>query len=1525
MANNNNNFTLIDWKKKIPEGPEENIKWQIANGKYEMHSPRLNDLDISVLLPHCVDTRNKILSAVSSDNHKAASLFRVFPRTISFVLRAIWDNIIQDIPNDATEEEFDLCLKDFIAAHVTAEDRHDLLSQLRMARKPRDVQVQTFFYRMREINEYIPWMPGNEPALTNDQIKQAFYDAMPNTWRDRYLSAGRSVHTDSLAQLVQYFRQQETLTIKKQLENENSSKNKSSFHSRRQDNDSRFKTNDRKRPKFLRKKEKRSSIDLKNSDPKKRKTDADVDCPFHPNMHKWGDCYENIRNINSPLNKNKKDEAKSKTKKSENFNLETALETNDPMDLGDPSLNLAGTSCPHNDWVYDMDNLIIHNFAVASAHDHSQIEVDNEERVFEFANYMTEQFVLGDENKNTWEFNSENNTYRAFEDSLKPIGLLKADRIQNIVHNKPLKVLFDTGSANTFIHVKCLPKGAVPNLTNRINVLTLTGTKQTNRSVILKGISLPEFSPTKKIDQDVHAYVFDQDSPYDMIVGNDVLLPIGFDFLLSIKAMKWFDSIVPWKPISYFQDPLINGFLNEAHCFFLETAQENAIDDHFPCVLNYYAKCSEIKTSKYELVPTQDVVDAQQHLSSEQRKDLFQVLDQFQPLFNGNLIAQGKLPTFNGPLVSLELIENAKPFQCRPYPIAAKNRDIFKRELDRLEGIGVLSRTGPQQWLAPTFIVPKKDGRVRFVSDFRALNKCIKRKVYNLPRIHDILKKRNGYRYFTKIDISMQFYAFEMDETAKDLCTITTPFGNYRYNRLPMGVKQSPDVAQAHMENLFRDLAEVDVYIDDIGIFSNSWEDHLKSIQKVLEILTASNFTVNPLKCEWGVQETDWLGYWLTPHGLKPWQKKIDAILALDRPKTVTQLRSFIGGVTFYRDMFNRRSHILAPLTQQVGKKTLIWSNECQEAFDRIKAVLAEQAFLKYPDHNKPFHIYCDASDIQLGAAIIQDNCPVAFYSRKLSGPQRNYTVGEKELLSVVETLKEYRTMLYGAPEIHIYTDHKNNTFHKFNTQRVLRWRLFLEEYGPTFHFLDGEKNTLADMLSRLPFSERQDTVASIKNPQDLYRDAELFKARTQEYDPLDPISNSLSMMAIESSDDLVHCFAHLPDQSGIPFQLDFGTIAQAQERDAALTALKAKFPLQYVDRLLATDTNVCCHTTKPDDPLRIYLPDELLENSVRWYHLALSHVGSNRLFDTMSMHFYNKNLNSVIEKVVSTCDTCQRYKTVGRQHGELAPREAALIPWQEVAVDLIGPWTLNVAGQELKFLALTIIDTVTNLTEIVRIHAPTSAHVALQFENTWLARYPRPSHCLHDQGGEFTGYAFQQMLLRNGIHDHCSTSRNPQANSLCERMHLVVGNALRALSTLNPPAGIVEANQLVDTALANAMFAHRSAFNSAIKTTPGGLAFGHDMIMALPLIADLQLIRSHRQQLIDQRLIKANQKRFSYDYRVGQQVLKLAYKPLKLEPRALSGPHTIEQIHTNGTVTIRLAPHIVERISLRRIKPYRH
>jgi hypothetical protein len=181
--------------------------------------------------------------------------------------------------------------------------------------------------------------------------------------------------------------------------------------------------------------------------------------------------------------------------------------------------------------------------------------------------------------------------------------------------------------------------------------------------------------------------------------------------------------------------------------------------------------------------------------------------------------------------------------------------------------------------------------------------------------ITDNLRKHSGYKFFTKLGVTMQYYMFELDKESQDICTIITPFGKYKYLRLPVELKCSLDIAQTAMENVLSDIEDANIYIDDVSVFSRDCNHHVNLLATFYANYAKYGFTVNPLKCEWAVKETGWLGNWLATRGLKPRKKKIDAILHLDHPCNAMELCMFIGCVNYYRDMWPSCAHILKPLT----------------------------------------------------------------------------------------------------------------------------------------------------------------------------------------------------------------------------------------------------------------------------------------------------------------------------------------------------------------------------------------------------------------------------------------------------------------------------------------------------------------------------------------------------------------------------------------------------------------------------------
>ena len=407
--------------------------------------------------------------------------------------------------------------------------------------------------------------------------------------------------------------------------------------------------------------------------------------------------------------------------------------------------------------------------------------------------------------------------------------------------------------------------------------------------------------------------------------------------------------------------------------------------------------------------------------------------------------------------------------------------------------------------------------------------------------------------------------------------------------------------------------------------------------------------------------------------------KKVEAMHNIAPPKNKRELRRFIGMVNYYRDMWIRRSHVLTPLTQLTSLTAKWqWGEEEQNAFELIKKIISRETLLAYPDFNDVFDIHTDASHTQLGAVISQNGKPIAFYSRKLNPAQTRYTTTERELLAIVETLKEFRNILLGQ-RIRVYTDHQNLTYKAFNTERVMRWRLILEEFGPELLYIKGEKNIVADALSRLSLNETQ-----FHPPQSVHAMAEVYGLDKEEL-----------------SSDI--------------FPLRFRHIEEYQSRDKALLRKLASKSVGYTLNSFrggGKSRDLVCLNDK------IVIPKPLRKRVVEWYHTQLCHPGETRTEQTIRQHFTWANLRKDVQDICRKCPTCQKSKKHTIKYGHLKPKEAEVTPWETLCVDLIGPYKIDRKNKKsLTLWCVTMIDPATGWFEVREIPDKNAITVANQVE----------------------------------------------------------------------------------------------------------------------------------------------------------------------------------------------------------------
>jgi hypothetical protein len=354
---------------------------------------------------------------------------------------------------------------------------------------------------------------------------------------------------------------------------------------------------------------------------------------------------------------------------------------------------------------------------------------------------------------------------------------------------------------------------------------------------------------------------------------------------------------------------------------------------------------------------------------------------------------------------------------------------------------------------------------------------CSKADSYPIPRIEDCIDKIGSAKYVTKFDLLKGYWQVPLTERAKQISAFVTPNGFYQFKVMPFGMKNAPATFQRLINSIIADIDGCEAYIDDLVLYADTWDKHMEQILKLFEKLSHANLTVNLVKSDFCHATVTYLGHIVGQGQVKPIEAKVQAINEFPAPTNKKELMRFLGMAGYYRKYCQNFSVIAYPMTNLLKKNSKFeWSNSCQEAFDKIKAILVSSPVLSTPDFDKQFNLTVDASDVGCGAVLTQigeDKIehPIGYFSKKFNIHQKNYSTVEKECLGLWLAMQHFEVYLSPTKyPILVYTDHNPLTFlhrMKNKNQRILRWCLTLQEFNMTVKHIKGKDNVIADTLSR--------------------------------------------------------------------------------------------------------------------------------------------------------------------------------------------------------------------------------------------------------------------------------------------------------------------------------------------------------------------------------------------------------------------------------------------------------------------------
>lgn len=730
--------------------------------------------------------------------------------------------------------------------------------------------------------------------------------------------------------------------------------------------------------------------------------------------------------------------------------------------------------------------------------------------------------------------------------------------------------------------------------------------------------------------------------------------------------------------------------------------------------------------------------------------------------------------------------EQTRPVHQNPYRVSPKEREVIKGQVQEMLEDDVIQPSN-SPWASPVVLVRKKDNTLRFCVDYRKLNSVTKRDVYPLPRIDDTLDRLRHARYFSSLDLKSGYWQIEVDERDREKTAFVTPDGLYEFKALPFGLCCAPATFQRMMDSVLSGLKWQSclVYLDDVVVFSATFEQHIERLRSVLHAIQSAGLTIKPEKCQFGYEKLRFLGHVISAEGVGPDPDKTAAVARFPKPRDKKEVRRFLGLCAYYRRFIENFSKIAEPLTRLTKEEeSFVWHKEQERAFEELKNRLQAPPILAHFDETADTEVHTDASNLGLGAVLAQwqngEEKVIAYASRTLSKAEKNYSATEKECLAVIWAISKFRPYLYGRP-FRAVSDHHSLCWLaslKDPSGRLARWSLRLQEYDITVVYRSGRKHSDADCLSRSPLdstsSEEDDfPFLCVVKASDI---AEQQRSDTE----LLPLIKFL-----EGHDSQVPRVFRRTLSS---FCLRGNVLYKRNFRSN-----KEKF-LLVVPQVMRREILQACH----DEP-------------------CSGHLGVSRTFARIHLKYYWPKLLASVQHYVKTCRECQRRKTPPlKTAGLLQPIDPPETPFQQIGMDLLGPFPMSSSGKRWIIVAT---DYLTRYAETGCLERGTAAEVAKFFVHNIVLRHGAPMVVITDRGTAFTSELMQCLMNMTNTTHRKSTAYHPQTNGLTERLNRTIADMLSMYVDIE--------HKTWDEILPYATFAYNTAVQETTRIPPFELVYG--------------------------------------------------------------------------------------------------